>query len=232
MPDKISATKAQASKEVAGNTTRKNVISVETSSLELLIGGPYVDVRGEQHAYGHVALRVIKKSGDNIYDFGRYAGATGDFGAEGPGILRVWSQFSQYIAGENATGRQTKGFSYRITDEQADQVNQHYASLIAGLPVRRSFGDHMKEYRLSRNYHGLTHNCATMSMDGALLAIPGLAANQTRFNEGRGLSFVEKSAAKLKGWPNRIFMPADLRAMLEALDNPKPYRVQTHGGKH
>lgn len=229
MPDKISVTQAQASKETAGNTTRKNVITVETSTLELLIGGPYVDVRGEQHAYGHVALRVITKSGEKIYDFGRYAGATGDFGAEGPGILRIWSQFEPYIAGENATGRQTKGFSYRITDQQASQVDQHYTSLIAKAPVRRKFGDHMKEYRLAHNYHGLTNNCATVSMDGALIAIPRLATNQAKFNEGRGMSFVEKSAAKLKGWPSRIFMPADLKAMLEASDTTQPYRVQTHG---
>ncbi len=43
------------------------------------------------------------------------------------------------------------------------------------------------------------------------------------------MSFVEKSAAKLKGWPSRIFMPADLKAMLEAPDTTQPYRVQTHG---
>ena len=66
-------------------------------------------------------------------------------------------------------------------------------------------------------------------MDGALIAIPGLANNQAKFNEGRGMSFVEKSAAKLKGWPSRIFMPADLKAMLEAPDTTQPYRVQTHG---
>jgi len=229
MTEKISATKSQAEKNIEGNTSRKNVITLETSTLELLIGGGYVDVRGQEHAYGHVALRVIKRSGEKIYDFGRYAGATGDFGAEGPGILRIWSKFDQYIAGENATGRQTKAFSYRITDQQAEQVIQYYENLVVSLPVRRSFGDHMKEYRLANNYHGLTNNCVTITMDGTLLVLPELASSQSRFNDGRGLSFIEKSAAKLKGWPTRIFMPSDFLAMLETIEKPRPYRTQTHG---
>ena len=87
----------------------------------------------------------------------------------------------------------------------------------------------MKEHRLAHNYHGLTNNCATVSMDGALIAIPELATDQATFNEGRGMSFVERSAAKLRGWPSRIFMPGDLKEMLEASDIKQPYRVQTHG---
>ena len=37
------------------------------------------------------------------------------------------------------------------------------------------------------------------------------------FNIGGKLSTTEKLAAKLKGWPNRIFMPADLGNFLTSL---------------
>ncbi|MDR1994174.1 hypothetical protein [Azonexus sp.] len=229
MVEKTSTTRIQASKSINGNTTRKNIIRIQNASLELLIGGPYTDIRGERHTYGHVALRIIKSNSEHIYDFGRYAGATGDFGAEGPGILRIWSGLPQYIAGENSTGRQTHGFSYQITDQQADQVNMYYKNITQGLPITKERGEYMKEYRLTRNYHALTNNCTTISMDGALIAIPELAHDQANFNEGRGLSFTEKAAAKLKGWPSRIFMPADLKAMLESTDKQKPYLTQTYG---
>lgn len=69
------------------------------AELQILVGGPYT-FAGEEHRYGHTALRVKNKKFDLTYDFGRYGRVTGDFGAEGEGILRIWSSFPDYIKGE------------------------------------------------------------------------------------------------------------------------------------
>ncbi|WP_197342657.1 hypothetical protein [Ralstonia solanacearum] len=64
------------------------------AEIHILVGGPY-KIDGEEHRYGHTALRVIRNGSDLTFDFGRYGRVTGDFGAEGEGILRVWSNFAK-----------------------------------------------------------------------------------------------------------------------------------------
>ena len=121
-------------------------------------------------------------------------------------------------------------FIYRVAPAAADQVNSHFINLIGNRAVLKAYGDYMKEYRLAADYHALTNNCATTSMTGARVAIKDLDYNVSRYNEGRGMSFAEKTAAKVAGWPSFIFMPADLQKMLEENPNHKPDKIEKFGG--
>ena len=89
----ISATTKNAKDGVGISTKEITIIHIQTPSIQILIGGPY-KINGEEHTYGHVALRVITPKDDYIYDFGRYNGETGPYGQ---GRLRVWRNFPKYI---------------------------------------------------------------------------------------------------------------------------------------
>ncbi|WP_371767733.1 hypothetical protein [Massilia sp.] len=207
-------------------TSQATKILVQAPAIEILIGGPYIS-EGEEHTYGHVALRVVTASDEHVYDFGRYAGERGPFGQ---GRLRVWTDFSKYIASENATGRTTTGFLYRVTSEAAKQVNAHFDGLIGDRPVLRAYANYRKEYRLAVDYHALTNNCTTTSMGGARIAIKDLDYNVSKYNQGRGMSTTEQYAAKIAGWPTAIFMPTDLKQMLEENPAHRPDKVEKFGG--
>lgn len=88
----------------------------------------------------------------------------------------------------------------------------------------------MKEYRLASDYHALKNNCVTVSMSGARLAIQGLDFNVSKHNMGRGMSMAERAGARISGWPDHIFMPADLKAMLEANTRRPPNKIEMFGG--
>jgi len=221
---------AQSGVKVAAK--QLTTIVVRTTSIEVLIGGPYKGRDGEMHTYGHAALRVVGPNDERVYDFGRYGDVTGDFGAEGEGILRVWTSFSSYIASENSYGRTTAGFTYNIGADKAQAINAYYDQLIAGAAPRRSKHPNMKEYKLARNYHGLSNNCTTLTLAGARIALPDIDADAAKHNIGRGLSSVEKMAARAKNfgsWPRQIFMPADTKAMLEAAKPLKADQTKTYG---
>jgi len=223
----INATTKSAKDGLVIKTKESTIIEVQTSAIQVLVGGPYKS-NGEEHTYGHVALRVITPIDEHVYDFGRYNGETGPFGQ---GRLRVWTKFSKYISSENATGRTTTGFLYRVQPSAAGHVNSHFINLIGNRPVLKAYGDHMKEYRLATDYHALTNNCATTSMTGARVAVKDLDYNVSKYNEGRGMSFTERTAAKVAGWPSFIFMPADLQKMLEDKPNHRPDKIEKFGGE-
>ncbi len=193
-----------------------------------MVGGPYTDVRGEEHTYGHAALRTISPTAEYVYDFGRYAGETGP---TGQGRLRVWTSFSRYIASENSYGRITKGFFYSASDEEVARANNHFKGLIGDRPSLRGYGDYMNEYRLAQDYNALTNNCVTTALGGARKALSSIDFDVANHNQGRGLSFAERTAARLAGWPSHIFMPADLRAMLEANTAHPPQKTEEFGEK-
>ena len=217
---------------VAILTNEVTTLQVRAPSIEILIGGPYRGKDGEMHTYGHAALRVITATQERIYDFGRYGATTGEFGAEGEGILRIWDKFDPYIAGENSYGRATKGFTYLVPNEKTDAIISYYESITANAAIRRSKHPNQKEYKLPTPYHALSKNCATVTLDGARLGLPGIEAGQERFNEGRGLGTSEKMAARARNfgaWPSKIFMPADVQAMLEGNKAFTPRKVTTYG---
>jgi RHS repeat-associated protein len=185
--------------------------------IEILIGGPYAG-----HPFGHVALRVFGKGYDFVYDFGRYGKVWGTGGSKGEGMLRIWKDsFKFYIAGENATERETKGFIYSTTPEQDKTVIGYFGESTKGTsPVNvrtdKKNGLEMKQYRLNQDYHGLEYNCTTVATDGFEFAFPDVSFENTTYNVGRGLNFLEKTAAKLHGWPDTIFMPMDLLAFIQS----------------
>ena len=228
----ITVTEKVAGSGVSGITGRTTKIQVQLASVVILVGGPYTDANGERHEYGHAALRVLTQNNERIYDFGRYQPPYWGIGdSEGYGILRVWTSFTEYIKGENAYGRMTKGFTYPLGNEQAERTNQHYNQMLNGLKPTRQYGNHMSQYRLARDYHGLYNNCTTMVMSGVRLVFPELEKETSQFNIGRGLDFTTRAAASLKGWPVHIFMPADLQTMLESNTVRRPIKIQAYGLK-
>lgn len=166
----VEATTKSAKSGVGITTNTTTTIQIQTPAIQILIGVPYT-TNGHEHPYCHVALRVLTATDERVYDFGRYNGETGHYGQ---GRLRVWTKFSKYIAGENATGQTTTGFLYRVTPAVADQVNAHYTDLIGNRSVLKAYGDHMKENRLAADYHALENNCTTTAMQGARTAFKTL----------------------------------------------------------
>jgi hypothetical protein len=210
---------------------KRTTIQLVSPAVEILIGGPYKAADG-MHTYGHTALRVSTVSEEKIYDFGRYGKTGGDYSAEGEGILRVWSDFNSYIAGENSYGRATKGFSYGITAEQASKIFVYYTSLTAGATKRRAKHPNEEEFKLTKDYHGISNNCATLSLAGARIALPGIDVNGNAYNVGRGMSDLEKVAARGTNfgfWPSHIFMPADVQVMLETEKKYVPKKIEIYG---
>lgn len=222
----MDATKGQAGIGVAIKTGSNTTITVRSASIQLLIGGPYTDELNELHTYGHTALRVTTNEQEHVYDFGRYAG---EQGPTGQGRLRTWTDFKSYIASQNSYKRVTTGFHYSISNQQAEHINNHFKSQIAGRSPIKKKGQHMTEHRLAADYHALTNNCVTISMAGAKLAIPNLEHDVASHNQGRGMSFTERTAARVAGWPGYIFMPEDLQAMLASNIVRPAEKVEKYG---
>jgi hypothetical protein len=212
-------------------TNQATTLQLNTPAIEILIGGPYKLRNGEAHNYGHAALRVITATEERIYDFGRYGATKGLFGAQGEGILRAWDKFETYIAGENAYGRNTTGFSYSVPNEKAIAVIRHFEKITSGATERAPKHPHQREFKLSKDYDAVDNNCATTTLAGAKIALPTIDAEAAQYNLGRGMSDVEKTAAKAHnfGWPSHIFMPADAQAMLETNKKITPKKVTIYG---
>lgn len=214
------------------STNQATTLQVRLPSLEILIGGPY-SARGEMHSYGHAALRVVCSAWEKIYDFGRYGRVFGEFSAEGEGILRVWNAFSPYILSENSYGRVTKGFLYDLSVSQIDKIISYYDGVMLGAIKIADKHTRCEAYKLKRNYHAVENNCATLTLAGARVAFPRIEANASSENQGRGMSVAEKIAvrgANYGAWPNKIFMPADVQAMLEKGQTPSPKKISSYGG--
>lgn len=226
MPQKTITPEA-SSAGVNISTTQRSVLRLSTPKIEILIGGPYTS-NGEEHPYGHVALRVISEKSDTTYDFGRYGKTWGIGDSEGDGILNVWNDSSKYISTESSLGRITTGFVFDVTASEAERINAFYEEKTGGnKPIKST--PHMKRYKLKENYHALGMNCTTISMDGAKSALPKIDNGSGSYIEGRGLGFKEKAAARIDGWPKRIFMPADLQEFLK--EKSSPQKINQYGQK-
>jgi hypothetical protein len=227
-----------ATKTFTGQTVPSNKTVVDdrlkpNCEMHMMVGGPYT-LNGETHRYGHTAIRIKTPTTDTTYDFGRYGRVTGDFGAEGEGILRVWSSFDPYIAGEKATGRTTTGFVYAIFQHQAKAATDYYATVIAAArprPEMERERPYLKVYQLGANYHALGYNCTTLSLDGAQRVFPTFEANSTRFIKPDAvLTFSERMAMKTVGGgtPSRLFLPANLQEFLTTAPAVPPISVQVY----
>ena len=188
----------------------------KNSTVEILVGGPYKD-----HPYGHAALHVMTPTSDRVYDYGRYGKTWGVGNSSGEGIMQVWTDSKAYIAEENRLNRVTTGYSFPITEEQAKQINAYFDRQISGGcsscggAQPRTKTPVMTSYRLPTDYYALGPNCTTTTLSAAQIALPDIAKNAENYNKGQGLSFSEKAAARVAGWPDHIFMPADLQSMME-----------------
>lgn len=202
-----------------------------TSEIHILVGGPYVK-DGEEHRYGHTALRVESKKSDLTYDFGRYGTTRGTFGESGDGILRVWTDFKSYITGENALKRTTTGFVYYVFDHQAGAANSFFDEKIrAATPLPRKNRANMKTYKLATDYHALGPNCTTLSIDGARAAIKSIDRGSDAYNKPEVvLDWKERLALAATGGSNRLFLPANLQTFLAAQEAVRVDRIDKYGG--
>ncbi|KAF1038920.1 MAG: hypothetical protein GAK35_03734 [Herbaspirillum frisingense] len=212
---------AQAKQGVKINTNQRTTIQVQTASIKALVGGLYAD-----HPYGHTALRVITQSGERIYDYGRDGKTWGVGNSEGEGILNIWTSFDSYIAEENSLKRKTTGFLYEVSEEQAEKINQFYEGKIASKKPN-SAGKVKASYVID-DYYALGPNCTTLSVDAAKVAMPDLDTDWKKYQDGRGLSMIERGIVSARGWPGHIFMPVELQAMLSGTTARKPKAVQSY----
>ena len=222
MPD-VSVPVAKATKQVRLVTNQNTKIQVRTASIEILVGGPYGD-----HAYGHAALRVTTSEVDKVFDYGRYGKTWGVGGSQGEGILNIWNNSAPYIRGENALGRVTTGFTYETTEENANKVLAFYEQKIAGKKIKSKTS--AKTSVIIDEYYALGPNCTTLSVSGAKVIFPDIDRDRAKHQQGRGLGLMEKSLVRAKGWPDNIFMPADLQSMLQNSTSRKAKTVTTYGG--
>lgn len=220
----INVPEIRAKQGVKISTNNLTTIQVHTASIELLVGGPYAD-----HPYGHTALRVITKDGERIYDYGRYGRTWGIGKSEGEGVLNIWTNFDLYIAEENSLKRKTTGFLYEIQEKQALDIIKFYDNKIANKKPKNS--TKFKKSYVIEDYYALGPNCTTLSVVAAKIAIPNIDFNWKKFQDGRGLSMMERGIVSAKGWPNYIFMPADLLAMLSNPNTKKPKSVKSYEAK-
>jgi hypothetical protein len=203
------------------------------SEMHIMVGGPYTS-NGEVHRYGHTAIRIKTPNTDSTYDFGRYGRVTGTFGEAGEGILRVWSSFDPYIAGEKATGRVTTGFVYEIFEHQAKAANAYYAGLIASATPRLEMERQrtsLKVYQLPSSYQALGYNCTTLSLDGAQRVFSNFESGSAQFiRPDAVLTRTERFAMSTVGGgtPSRIFLPANLQEFLATAPAVRPARVTNY----
>ncbi|MGH8084815.1 MAG: hypothetical protein ACREPV_06025 [Lysobacter sp.] len=201
------------------------------AEIHILVGGPYVK-DGEEHRYGHTALRVKFKGSDLTYDFGRYGATRGTFGESGDGILRVWTDFDAYIKGENALHRTTMGFVYYVFDHQADAANGFFDEKIStATPLPRKNRASMKTYKLAMDYHALGPNCTTLSVEGARAAIKNIDRGSDTYNKPEDvLDWKERLALSANGGSKRLFLPANLQKFLAAEKAVRVDRTDEYGG--
>ena len=223
-PKPFTSTTVEARNSLADDKLKPN------AEMHILVGGPYKDASGEEHRYGHTALRIKTTKSDLTYDFGRYGKISGTFGESGEGILRVWSVFNPYIQGEIALQRKTTGFVYLIFDHQANAANTYFDGLIkAGREVAGKSTAVKKVYKLTTDYHATGPNCTTLSMDGAKHAVPKIENGSEKFNNpSEVLSLSERVALTASGGSSRLFLPANLLNFLNA-NAIKPTRVDVYG---
>jgi hypothetical protein len=188
--------------------------------MQILIGSRYI-TDNEEKNYGHSALRVfIKGKVDIIYDFGRYGETDGEKRITGEGILRIWKNSSKkYFDTEKTYGkklkRTTSGYTYYITNDECKNIINFFNDL--EKEKRTSIPGKFDEYKLTSNYHAITFNCTTLTLEGAKKAKKEIIYHPFLFRKYIGLSTEEALGARIyiPLNPNIIFMPEDLRAMLK-----------------
>lgn len=134
-------------------------------SVELIIGKPYT-LNGEEHKYGHVALRVFNSElgYDKVFDFGRYAQTWGFMDRSGEGILNVYKDGDIYIKNEQSF-RTSIGYTKATTPAQDQEIIGYFDDLVKEGTLRIDNKNYSR-YRLKQDYDAFGPNCCTLSGDG------------------------------------------------------------------
>ena len=239
--------------EVESAFVKSSADSTADAEVHVLVGSAYKDEKGKESPFGHTALYVKTKDGkENVYDFGRYGKIksetvggvtlTGSNSPRGEGILKVWSSLDSYIKNENKHGagtslpRVTEGYGYKISNDQAEKIIQHYNKLQKeGKPTGLSTGD-WKSYKLSEDYYALGNNCTTVSLDPLDDIMPGFGKNQGVFIDiVDGLPDPTARAAFLgAGYetPKNIVLPHNLNNYLKASPDIKVDLKNTYSSRN
>jgi hypothetical protein len=117
---------------------------------------------GRSTNFGHTALRVSGRGYDFTYDFGRY-GRVSATRMSGEGILRVWKNFTAFVADQQRHGN-LKAINYKTTEEVDRAVMAYFDALIKAGKVKSSNANYTS-YVLQRDYNLFDHNCTTICMD-------------------------------------------------------------------
>ena len=137
-------------------------------SIELIIGKPYTDRKGEEHKYGHAALRVFnaKEHYNMVYDFGRY-GHVNTIPTTGDGILNVYKDGNAYLQSE-MTDRNSVGYSAPTSVDQDKAIMNHYKQETDNGQVYNGGavpGGGGTAYKIE-DYSIFSDNCLTKSAEG------------------------------------------------------------------
>ena len=169
-------------------------VDLKGDSVELIIGKPYIDANGEEHPYGHVALRVYnaKEGYDMVYDFGRYGKTWGLLDSKGEGILNVYNDGGSYLKSEMSL-RSSVGYMQPTTTAEDKQVIAHFSGLIQKGAVYKTGavpGGGGTAYKLSADYDVLNNNRTTVSDAG--LEVLGLNWLGSEYDPRDALKSMEK----------------------------------------
>ena len=113
--------------------------------------------------FGHVALRVVNNNYDVTYDFGRYGRAWGPLRGRGEGVLRVWSNWKAFVAGQSSGG-QLKYIRYKTGQKEDSAAIEFFGQKTNGkIPTKTN--SNFEQYVLDDNYDLRTNNCTTICLD-------------------------------------------------------------------
>jgi len=172
-------------------------VDVKGDTIELVIGKPYTDATGEEHPYGHAALRVFNaKEGYNmVYDFGRY-GEIDLIPSTGEGILNVYNDGNKYMQSE-IRQRSSVGYSSATTVDEDKKIIAHFKSQTDVGEVYKTGAvpnGGGTAYKLE-GYNAFSNNCMTKSCGG--LNVIGFNWLGNEYDPRDGLKKMEKSYQRL-----------------------------------
>lgn len=181
--------------------------------LEIAIN-PAQSERSGFYRNGHSALCMRCGSDEFVFDFGPYGNRWGLFDTQGEGMLNVWHSRERYLRRLQRLNLETSIFTLEVDSEAANRIVRFFNSLLHSGEVRLR-RPYLSRYRLSSDFDALNCNCTTLVVDALYAIDPTINTSMSDFIAGRGLSFGVRTFIDSMGWPNRLFVPMDLKAYLK-----------------
>ncbi|MBL6975936.1 MAG: hypothetical protein ISR64_09415 [Deltaproteobacteria bacterium] len=197
-------------------------LASEAGALEVIVGLPY-----GKHAIGHTAVRVKTFDDDRevIYDFGRYGDTWGYLGFHGEGVIRVWrgrKAIARYLR-KQTSYRSSVAFVINVTEEEEKAIYRYYEDKISRTLWTRRYSRHVR-HRLKQDYHGVTHQCTSVSLEGLKAVWPRQRWERLldpRFNQGQGFNRKQREyfdSTQEKLGINEVVVPLDV---IDAMEHAK-----------